>query len=149
MNIVTGDNPRGISIEGINLIRLEFALNTSHSIKANDPIRAHFSFEVTRTFPTPEKLEVRVRASVFEGADDAPFSVVVEYGAKFQSLHVEDNSLLRSFAKSNAPGILLPYIRESISSVAMKAGVGGFILPPMIIDHIVSDAERMRDEADS
>jgi preprotein translocase subunit SecB len=37
---------------------------------------------------------------------------------------------LESFGKVNGAAIIYPYIREQLSNISLKAGIGNIILPP-------------------
>lgn len=44
--------------------------------------------------------------------------------------HGEPELSVESFQRVNAPAIIYPFIREHLSSICMKAGIGHFLLPP-------------------
>ena len=45
---------------------------------------------------------------------------------------------LESFAESNAPALLFPYLREVISTTTLKAKIGPIVLPPVNIRNILN-----------
>lgn len=69
-----------------------------------------------------------------DGADAKPaFQIEVElighFEVDFQRFKFED---LASWARRNAPFLLLPYVREQVYGLAVRAGIKGLVLPLFI-----------------
>lgn len=45
----------------------------------------------------------------------------------------EQNMELKKFSEFNAPAVILPYIRETLSSITLKSGMKPIFLPPINI----------------
>lgn len=63
-------------------------------------------------------------------AERTVFDVFVRMGGLF-SKHGEPALSEDSFKSINAPAIIFPFVREHVSSTALKAGLGPVLLPPV------------------
>lgn len=127
-------------------IQLRDILVEHLSITVNDPKTAH-DFEGTVELelnvgtsdfsPDDPFLAVGVRARVAPGAKqdsgDPAFVAEVELSGQFE-VNFERFKFehLDEWAKINAPFLLLPYVREHIYGLAMRAGVRGLVIPLFI-----------------
>ena len=96
-------------------------------------IKVGFAFDVNRTFPTPQRLNLRVAVRLFEGEPAAPFSLQVQYEAEFSVADASATENLRRFAKYNGPSLVVPYLREAISDITARSGFGALVMPPFNI----------------
>lgn len=76
------------------------------------------------------KIGVRISASIGEGQDAFPFSLRVELIGIFD---VDENRFpimhIEHWAKTNAPLVLYPYLREQVYGLTNRAGFSGMLLP--------------------
>lgn len=59
------------------------------------------------------------------------FSFVVKMVGIFECIGESSLTDYESFGKVNGAAIIFPYIREHISNIALKAGLGSIIIPPV------------------
>ncbi len=76
-------------------------------------------------------------SEVEDSLDNQVFDAVIEFVAYFEAVE-PINMPLDTFLNSYAQGHLLPYIREVLSSITMKAGLPPIILPPVNVAGLVS-----------
>lgn len=55
---------------------------------------------------------------------------------------VQDSMTLEQFALYNAPAFVLPYVREAISDITMRAGMKPIMLPPINVFDVVDRVEK-------
>ncbi len=119
-------------IEHVFLIESNFKRNinidfTSSPIKNNLDIHT----EAFDTEPSNNIFVVNLTAT-FEGIqnDQVVFTILVKVAGVFSRMG--DTSLSEeTFKKVNAPAILFPFVRENIAGIALKAGLGNILLPPI------------------
>lgn len=76
-----------------------------------------------------QTIQVRVRAVVAE-SEDVPMSLYVEVVGLFKVDETRFNkSYVEDWAKSNAPLVLYPYVREHVFSLSTRLGIKGLIMP--------------------
>lgn len=63
--------------------------------------------------------------------DTEQFSFVVRMVGIFECIGDSKLTDYESFGKINGAAIIFPYIREHISNIALKAGLGSIIIPPV------------------
>lgn len=77
---------------------------------------------------------ISVLEKVFLAQKDATteqFSFVVKMVGIFECIGESSLTDYESFGKVNGAAIIFPYIREHISNIALKAGLGSIIIPPV------------------
>ncbi len=122
-------------------IQLEALKVLELSIKANPNMEDPHGQMISETDFTMEtgyseyhkdnhKIGVRISAKVGEGQDIFPFSLRVELigifdvdESRFPIMHIEH------WAKTNAPLVLYPYLREQVYGLTNRAGFSGMLLP--------------------
>ena len=80
-------------------------------------------------------------SQTFEGTTE--FSVIIKMIGVFEKQGETDLSI-DDFARTNAPAIIYPYIREHLSSLTTKAAVGTILLAPynfIIKESVISAIE--------
>lgn len=74
-------------------------------------------------------VECKIKFSISRGAD-----VLADFNAKMVGSFKQIGSpelKKEDFASVNAPAIIYPYMREFISSIALRSGLGGVFIPPL------------------
>ena len=91
---------------------------------------------------------VTVRCSLDPGNERAPFaelSVAVE--GHFTIPDSTGQARLTEFARSQAPILLFPYVRQAISSLTVTTRLGGLVLPPVNMQQVVAAMKRQEEAA--
>lgn len=85
------------------------------------------------------KVELRVilESNVESGQ---PYDVDVTYWGDFQLGDLPDGLTPDLFARQNAIAIMLPYVREAISSLTGRGSAGSFFMPPINVVALVARA---------
>lgn len=68
----------------------------------------------------------------------AVYDSEITYIGIFGSIEGSENMSLEDFLANNAPALLMPYIRESLSGLSAKAGLPAVYLPPINIVPLMS-----------
>lgn len=111
LNVVVNDPAVATNYEGE--VDLEFKIGTS-DFEEDDPHIA-VGFNVT-ALPMPK--------------ENPPFLIEVELSGQFEvDLKKFKFEHLHEWSRTNAPFLLLPYVREHIYGLALRAGIKSFALP--------------------
>ncbi|HQF37376.1 MAG TPA: protein-export chaperone SecB [Candidatus Dojkabacteria bacterium] len=101
----------------------------------------NLSMEVNNTF-SDDKKTLQTILAVHVNTENDPIYFKVVYVGLF-SVSEEQNMELEEFAKSNAPAIMFPYIREEIHSKMLKASLPkSIIIPPINIGVLVQENKK-------
>lgn len=77
-------------------------------------------------------ISVLEKVTLVQKEDDIEqFSFVVKMVGIFECIGTPSQTDYDFFGKVNGAAIIFPYIREHISSIALKAGLGSIIIPPV------------------
>jgi preprotein translocase subunit SecB len=114
-----------------NLILLESAFSRINNVAFGESIETKFNINV----------EVAVNGKVITVAEEATlvqkFQEVEQVKVKVKMIGVFEcigDSQLKNFdefGRVNGAAIIFPYIREHITNISLKAGIGAIILPPV------------------
>ena len=111
-------------------------------------LQSNFNREVEINFhkTIENKLEINVDGKKIEGTNNYAVEILaalkginsekIEYTFEVKIVGFFEKSGSPSisddqFVKINAPAIIFPFIREHISSLALKGGIGTILLPPL------------------
>ncbi|MCB5260067.1 MAG: protein-export chaperone SecB [Candidatus Cloacimonetes bacterium] len=78
------------------------------------------------------ELTLSVKGINKESKEDI-FDSEITYIGMFSYIEGSENMSMEDFLANNAPALLMPYIRESLSSLSAKAGLPVVYLPPINI----------------
>ncbi len=118
----------GYKIENLLLLECNFSRVPNVSFKNNE-VQNLVDIELNCTY---QDNKVFVKETLFF---ESKVNDIVEVSAKITMLGVfekvgEAKPSLEEFGNVNGAAILFPYLREQLSNVALKAGLGHIILPP-------------------
>jgi len=119
--------------------RLDFDLQMSSQALKNDVFEVILDVTVTVKLDAKAKAgEVEQDAAKNNSAEEAidekmAFLVEVKQAGIFSAHGFETEQVERLLA-TTAPGILFPYLRETVSSAVVKGGFPQLVLPPMNFD---------------
>lgn len=65
----------------------------------------------------------------------------------FSQIPGKENMTLEQFSETNAPAIIIPYIREIISSTTLKAGMAPIIIAPINVISMVKNSTEIKVES--
>jgi preprotein translocase subunit SecB len=136
-----------INISTILLEELEFKRKPNvpdYLIDASkfDAGKLDFATSIERAFSEKgDALILRVRIAITEKDVAEPtFNLVCKMVGIFSQ--EESGSIsLEKFAEYNAPAIIIPYMREVISSISTKAGIIPIIIPPLNLIKMINEAK--------
>lgn len=130
-------------------------------LQFKNPRLKKLSFEVNNNFKKDEKIEldidsktninrtgnkanVSLTLNIFkkEDLEKVPFFIQIEMSGEFRWPEELEEELLNVLLNSNAPAILLSYIRPYISTVTSGAGYPALILP--LIDFTQNQSENKK-----
>lgn len=66
------------------------------------------------------------------------FSLEFSLIGNFSVIGNSENMSLEEFSKTNAPALMMPYIRETISNITLRSGLKPIIIPPINIISMVN-----------
>ena len=130
--------PGSIQIVAVRLVRCSFAVNPDFEKASTHQLPVSIRANISRERRSPTELVVQFGLVVFEGETDAPFHVEAMYEGEFKAKEGDEVSLTE-YAKYNALSLLLPYLREAISSMTLKSEFPPMIIPPMNVKKISDD----------
>jgi preprotein translocase subunit SecB len=131
------------SFEIIHLLLMESNFKREHNVTFNltdENQKPIIEFDINSTI-NPETNEILVSETlsfkqIINGIDE--ISVVIKMLGAFKK-YGEPAVSDEIFANINAAAILFPFIREHLSSLALKAGLGSVILSPVNFMQIYKD----------
>lgn len=131
-----------IFLDRVRLVRCFFKVNETY-VPAASPREVQFDFNVQRQFPAATELSVVASISLFKNDAKAPYSLEVAVEAICHIDDMANSERLKQFALYNAPGILIPYLREAISNITARSGYAALVMPPVDIKSLVEDVEKL------
>ncbi|WP_295978013.1 protein-export chaperone SecB [uncultured Variovorax sp.] len=91
---------------------------------------------VSELTPGDSNVAVGIKAtvtSVKKVNDKSIFEIFVDLNGQFEvDLERFKFENLEDWARTNAPFLLIPYVREQVYGLAMRAGISGLILPLLV-----------------
>lgn len=120
-----------IQLENIKVVILSLKVNFDNQ-QDNLPDEVCFElFHGHSQFNVDDrKIAVKIGASVDStDGNDSPFDLRVELLGIFSVSDEFDEKYVESWAKTNAPLIIYPYLREHVYSLTSRAGFEGRVLP--------------------
>lgn len=124
----------GISFDTVLLKELSFTREMEMLVQPKLDLRFKHSYAIS-----PEKNILRYDLSCILKDTKGSFSIFCTMTGVFSIFPGFENMELEFFAQNNAPALLLPYIREIISSTTLKSGIMPLILPPLNIQAMMSE----------
>ncbi|TAE11811.1 MAG: hypothetical protein EAY72_10165 [Bacteroidetes bacterium] len=121
----------GYAIHTVALIESSFARDINIDF-AKQEIETKLSLENFELENTPEGVIVVAVMATLVGrqAEKEVYKITSKYLGSFKK-NGQPQLPEDTFKTINAPAILFPFIREHISSTALKAGLGNLLLPPV------------------
>ena len=134
-----------IKIDLVRLVYCHFEVNEAYTT-APARLNVPFGFDFRRTFISPRELSLVASISVFEDISEAPFELSVAFELRCSVAKDALADSLRRFGKYNAPGLLIPYLREVVSNVSVRSGFAPLILPPINVQALIDSLEDSAEE---
>jgi preprotein translocase subunit SecB len=121
----------GINFDNIILKELVFSRKPDQLQKPDLSINieAHHSIS-----PDRNKLDIEMLCEIKE--EEALFSIKCVMIGIFSKIAGSENMELEEFARYSGPALMLPYIRETVASTTLKAGITPVIIPPLNLQAI-------------
>jgi preprotein translocase subunit SecB len=99
--------------------------------------KPHLSINIEATAsisPNKDKLNLEMLCEVKE--KDTLFDIKCVMIGMFSKIDGSENMELDEFAKYSGPALMFPYLRETIASTTVKAGIPPVIIPPVNLQAI-------------
>ena len=129
----------GISFDSIILAKEKFWRNPSLPKELN----INLDFNVKRSIDDKKGIiELDTFLSLQDSEKVQHVKLELKYIGLFSIIESEKNMEFKHFLEHNAPALLIPYIREQISSITSKAGLLPIIIPPLNILAMLKDKEK-------
>ncbi|MCB5271063.1 MAG: protein-export chaperone SecB [Candidatus Cloacimonetes bacterium] len=127
----------GIMIRAIHQVRCAFDKQQGKASKIKNYFAFDYAFELVSENKGQAELTLKAKGT---NADDSTevYNCEIVYIGVFEVVKGSANMPLGEFLGTNAPAHLLPYIRESLSSLSQKAGLPAILLPPINILALLS-----------
>lgn len=97
-----------------------------------------------REFDEGKTAEITLNMRVFGGADVAKFNLEVSVSARFQPDEENANMALSEFLRSQAPALVMPFVRELVANITFRSRRGLVLLPPINVLALVQREEAER-----
>ena len=128
---------QGIIFEKIIFEKIDLELNREH--KKEGKISVDVSFKVSRHLDESKgSLEVNLEVSLFEKSENPPMKLSILSTGYFSVKEEDKKAVLKEFAEIHALAMMLPFVRETIASLTVKAGFPPLLLPPLNIYALIS-----------
>lgn len=121
----------GINFDGIILKELNFSRNPTIPKKPN--LNVDFEKSISLS-PEKDKLVYELSCTIKD--QHKSFGLKCSMVGIFSIIKDSINMDLEHFSKNNAPALIFPYIRETVASTTLKAGLPSVLLPPLNIHAI-------------
>ena len=130
INMDSSKMKSGFRVNNILLIDSQFHrenhLEFGDGVSGNMDIRTDVSVQDNKLITVMETVTVKQYHN-----DKEQVSITVKMAGVFESIGETQIKDYDEFGRVNAAAIIFPYIREHISSLSAKAGIGMIILPPV------------------
>lgn len=124
----------------VRLTKCSFEVNRDFTQTEKGEINLQYGITLERQYPTEYLGVLRFGMGAFLNEENAPFRVHVEYEGHFQ---VNDGHAanLKEYMRYNAVATLVPYVRETISTISTRAGFPPLIVPPLNVKMLADEQE--------
>lgn len=130
----------GFRIKRIVAIGLEFGIEDPEAAAEKRSLGVQWDWRVS----IPEEREIEVYLGMrVRGGKKQPANIDVNFVGEFEVTDVTELSL-RQFVQFNAPAMMMPYLREAISSLSSRGPYGTYFVPALNITRMMMD--RLFDE---
>ena len=140
----------GISIAAIMLMEEKF--KRVKSIPKQLDVNVDFSLKHEKILKTNKanitittKVTGNSKELIKETNSHIAYELEFDFIGVFSVVSGEENMELDNFVKHNAAAIMIPYIREHISSTTQKSGLGSVYLKPLNIMALFSEKNAMQE----
>ena len=124
----------GISIENVFLKELHFI--RKNAIPQKPELTMSFEYDISIS-PAKDKLNYELTCKIQD--EKELFNVQCTMIGLFSVIAGNENMDLADFSRLNAPALIFPYIRETIASTSIKAGIPPVIIPPINLNAVKID----------
>lgn len=121
---------KAIRILLIRLVHCTFEANREFNLKSEEQVTFSFRFDIEREAIAAGRGAVRLTIAAFEDVARAPFRVQVTFEGLFEAFEGHEDGL-REYMRYNAIAALVPYLRETISSLSTRAAFPPLVVPPL------------------
>jgi preprotein translocase subunit SecB len=121
----------GISFDNIILKELVFFRKPETLKSPNVSINFETGVSIS---PDKDKLDIEMLCEIKE--EKELFNIKCAMIGMFSRVAGSENMELDEFARFSGPALMLPYIRETIASTTLKAGIAPVIIPPVNLQAI-------------
>jgi len=126
----------GIQCDGVILVEEEFWRNYD---VPNDS-RIDFNLEVANSINSNDEHVIEIQATLKLIYNDKEYlNLKNKFIGFFSTVEGEENMDIEEFIEYNAVALMIPYIREHISSITMKSGINPIIIPPINVHALFSE----------
>jgi preprotein translocase subunit SecB len=126
----------GILLTGIFAERIRFDDIPAGATKPDNLV---FSIRIDRRRLSPQRADVAVQLALRpREASSSAFLVDVTVVGQFETDPTDGNMTLDDFVRVNGPAIVMPYVREVVSSVTGRSRHGHVPLPPINVAALVA-----------
>lgn len=115
----------GINFDTVFLKEIEFKrLLKINSSQIDIDFTSHVSF-------SEDKMRLIYELGCTVNDKSGVFSLRCTMVGIFSCVNGAENMTLAEFAKSNAPALIMPYIRELVTTTSIRAGLNPVVFPPI------------------
>jgi preprotein translocase subunit SecB len=131
----------GIVIENVFLKELSFI--RKNNIPQKPELTMNFEYNIFIS-PAKDRLNYELTCEIQD--EKELFHVRCTMIGIFSVIAGNENMDLADFARINAPALIFPYVRETIASTSLKAGIPPVIIPPINLNTVKIDKNREKRE---
>lgn len=118
----------GIEFDSVILEKLNFNRDVS---TIHPKMNLKVEFNISSTVNSDKTKATILLEVTIKDSEQSNFFIDCEMVGHFSVIQGDENLDLNQFLNINAPALIFPYVRETISNITMRAGIKPIILPPM------------------
>jgi len=134
----------GIKFAGVFVTKINFEVFPIRIEKLNIDL----DFNVANNFgPEPLQLQTVLTLKINHKLKETETTFKLEVSVVGLFEEMPGSPLkIQEFANIQAPALLFPYLRETVTSITAKSLVGPFILPPINVPALIKQANELKPE---
>jgi len=126
--IIDKNKKPGIEFDSVILQKLNFNRDVS-TVHPKMDLKVEFNISST---VNSDKTKATILLEVtIKDSEQSNFFIDCKMVGNFSVIQGDENLDLNQFLNINAPALIFPYVRETISNITMRAGIKPIILPPI------------------
>lgn len=127
--------------------KIDYRMNREFDFKTESNINMEQTMGLEIQVVSDEMFVVKLEANIHGGVGvSAPFTLDVSILGSFRMENWQKTRESQNIAKYNAPAILLPYLRSTITNITSTANISPYILPTFNIYELFENGDNIKND---